>query len=162
MNVFSVSHQLFWLSLSTVALLALGTPPQRFLLDFSHQSFWLCLSTIVNLFQQSHLMVLRNGNIPLITRYSELTTLNIFWISWALFFLFLFLLSHVSSNNSMMSLSTRCVRTGGMTFSLFSACGLIPTYLKYSWRGVSTIRASISCWMAMCTSTPFHCSNLEV
>ena len=74
-------------------------------------------------------------------------------------FLFLALLSHVSSNKSMMSLSTRRVRTGGMIFSLFFACGLIPNYLKYSWRGVSTIRASISCWMAMCTSTSLHCSN---
>ena len=55
------------------------------------------------------------------------------WIFWAV----LALLSHVFSNNSMMSLSTRCVRIGGMIFSLLSACGLIPNYLKYSWkRGV--------------------------
>ena len=51
------------------------------------------------------------------------------WISWAFS-----LLSHVSSNDSMMSLSTRWVRTGGMIFSLLSACGLISNYLKYSWR----------------------------
>ena len=67
MDLFSVSHQSFWLCLSTVALFSLGSPFRRLLLDFSHQSFWLCLSTVVNLFQESHLMVLRNGNIPLIT-----------------------------------------------------------------------------------------------
>ena len=54
-----------------------------------------------------------------------------------IFFVFLVFLSDVSSRNSMMSLSTREVRTGGMIFSLFSIRGLVPNLLKYSWkRGV--------------------------
>ena len=60
-----------------------------------------------------------DSNIPPIARQLEILTLNIF----GYLELFLALFSHVSSNDSMMSLSTRCVRTGGMIFSLLSAYG---------------------------------------
>ena len=155
MNVFSVSHQSLWLSLSTVTLLALGTSSWRLLLDFSHQLFWLCPPTVVTLFNKVHYFDYLDSNVPPMTRWFDVITLRLF----GYFEQFLALLSHVSSNNSMMSLSTRCVRTRGMIFSLLFACGLILNYLKYSWRGVSTIRASISGWMAMCTSNSLHFLN---
>ena len=117
--------------LFTVTLFTLGSPSQIFLLDFSHQSFWPCLSTIVNLFKRDSFKGYLDSNLTLTTRQLEFITLRLFGYLEQFFALF----SHVSSNNSMMSLSTRRVRTGGMIFSLFSICGLIPNYFEIFMKG---------------------------